>query len=69
MHLSSFRGALHLLSKAVIDPYHRVNKTSRGYPRKKKGHAIGSPEIHEATQDQIKRAREIRDQLPLGLTA
>jgi hypothetical protein len=58
-----------LLSKAVIDPYNRANKASRDYPRKKKGHAIGSPEIQEATQDQIKRARELRDQLPLGLTA
>jgi hypothetical protein len=58
-----------LLHKAVIDSYHRVNKSSRDYPRKKQSHAIGAPEIRRATQDQINAAREIRDQLPLGLTA
>jgi hypothetical protein len=58
-----------LLRQAVIDPYHRVNKSSRDYPRKKQGHAIGAPEIRRATQDQINAAREIRHQLPLGLTA
>jgi hypothetical protein len=58
-----------LVSRAVIDPYKRVNKTSRGYPRKKHGHAIGSPQIRKATKDQIRIAQEIRDQPPLGLTA
>ena len=32
-----------LVSKAVIDPYKRANKSSRDYPRKKHGHAIGVP--------------------------
>lgn len=52
-----------LVSKAVIDPYKRVNKSSRDYPRKKQGHAIGAPQIRNATKDQIKTASEIRDQL------
>ena len=68
-HPEPGEGLTDLLSKAVIDSYTRANKASRDYPCKKKGHAIGSPEIQEATQDQIKRARKIRDQLPLGLTA
>jgi hypothetical protein len=58
-----------LVSQAVIDPYKRVNKSSRGYPRKKPGHAIGAPQILDATEDQIKTAREMRDQPPLRLTA
>jgi hypothetical protein len=58
-----------LLHKAVIDPYQRVKKSSRDYPRKKQSHAIGAPEIRRATKDQINAAREIRDQPVLGLTA
>jgi hypothetical protein len=58
-----------LVSQAVIDPYKRANKSSRDYPRKKHGHAIGAPQICNATKDQIKTAREIRDQPVLGLTA
>jgi hypothetical protein len=58
-----------LVSKAVIDPYKRANKSSRDYPRKKHGHAIGAPEILNATKDQINAARRIRDQPALGLTA
>ena len=51
-----------LVSRAVIDSYERANKSSRDYPRKKHGHAIGAPQIRKATKDQIKTAREIRDQ-------
>jgi len=58
-----------LVSKALIDPYKRANKSSRDYPRKKHGHRIGAPEIRNATKDQIKAARQIRDQPVLGLTA
>jgi Transposase DDE domain len=70
-----------LVSQAVIDDYARANKSSRGYPRKKQGHAIGAPEIRDATADEIQLAatlREadeiqlaatLRDQLSLGLTA
>jgi Transposase DDE domain len=58
-----------LVCKAVIDPYKRANKSSRDYPRKKHGHAIGAPEILNATKDQINAARKLRDQLTSGLTA
>src|SRR5947209_7948242 len=58
-----------LLRRAVIDEYQRANKSSREYPRKKQGHAIGAPEVRCATEDQIEAARTIRDQLALGLTA
>jgi Transposase DDE domain len=58
-----------LLRKAVIDAYRRANKSSRDYPRKKQGHAIGAPEIRHATRDQINAAQKIRDLLALGLTA
>jgi hypothetical protein len=58
-----------LVLRAVIDAYRRANKSSRDYPRKKHGHAIGAPEIRCATRDQINAARQIRDQLALGLTA
>jgi hypothetical protein len=51
-----------LVSKAVIDSYKRADKSSRDYPRKKHGHAIGAPQIRNATKDQIKTARQIRDQ-------
>jgi hypothetical protein len=58
-----------MLRKAIIDPYKRANKASRNYPRKKKGHVIGAPEIREATPYQKQKARELRDQSALGLTA
>lgn len=58
-----------LVLRSVIDPYRRANKSSRDYPRKKQGRAIGAPEIRPATRDQINAAREIRDQPALGLTA
>lgn len=58
-----------LISRAVIDPYKRANKASRDYPRKKRGHKIGAPQIHKATRDQIHRAQAIRDQQTLRLTA
>jgi hypothetical protein len=58
-----------LVCEAVIDAYKRANKTSRDYPRKKHGHAIGAPEIRDATEVEIKISRQIRDQSVLGLTA
>jgi hypothetical protein len=57
------------LREAMIDPYQRANKASRSYPQKKRGHAIGEPEVVAATKAQIKAARRMRDQLALGLTA
>jgi hypothetical protein len=58
-----------LVLKAVIDPYKRANKSSRDYPRKKHGHAIGAPEILNATKDQINAARRLKNQPKSGLTA
>jgi hypothetical protein len=48
-----------LVRKAVIDPYKRANKSSRDYPRKKHGNAIGIPEIRDATEVEIKVFRQI----------
>jgi IS4 transposase len=57
------------LRKAIIDPYHRPNKTSRHYPRKKREQAPGPPLILRANRSQIERARIIAIKLPKGLTA
>jgi hypothetical protein len=58
-----------LVGKAVIDPYQRADKSSRDYPRKKQEQAAGAPKVRNATTAQINAAKEIRDQLPLRLTA
>src|SRR4051812_7604546 len=57
------------LSEAVIDAYERTNKASRDYPRKKREHAIGAPEIRPATELEIEIARQIKDAHPTRLTA
>ena len=57
------------LSVAVIDDYRRTNKASRGYPRKKRVHAIGAPEIRPATELEIEVARQIKDNHTARLTA
>lgn len=57
------------VGKAVIDPYQRANKSSRDYPRKKQEQAAGAPKVRNATKAEIHAAKEIRDQLPLRLTA
>ena len=57
------------LSEAVIDEYERTNKASRDDPRKKKGTAIGAPEIRPATEVEIEIARRIRDNHETRLTA
>jgi hypothetical protein len=50
-----------LLRRAVRDPYSRRNKTSRDYPRKKQPDPPpGKPEIKRATQEQIRRARQLQ---------
>jgi hypothetical protein len=56
------------LGVAVIDGYTRSNKTSRGYPRKKREPAIGAPETRPATPFEIERARQIRDNHETRLT-
>ena len=57
------------LSEAVIDAYERTNKASRDYPRKKRAHAIGAPEIRPATEFEIEAARQIKDDHATRLTA
>ena len=57
------------LSEAVIDGYRRSNKASRDYPRKKREHAIGAPEIRPATELEIETARQIKNAHPTRLTA
>jgi Transposase DDE domain len=58
-----------LVARAVIDPYKRADKRSRDYPRKKQEKAAGAPKVRNATKAEINAAKEIRDQLPLRLTA
>lgn len=58
-----------MVGKAVIDPYKRANKSSRDYPRKNQEPPTGAPKVRNATKAQINAAKEIRDQLALGLTA
>jgi hypothetical protein len=57
------------LGAAVIDGYRRRDKASRDYPRKKREHAIGAPEIRPATRLQIEIARGIKDAHAARLTA
>jgi hypothetical protein len=57
------------LSVAVIDGYPRRNKASRDYPRKKREHAIGAPEVRDATEIEIELARQIKDNQMSRLTA
>jgi hypothetical protein len=57
------------LTVAVIDGYRRPSKASRDYPRKKREHAIGAPEIRTATRLEIERAEQIKDEQQKRLTA
>jgi hypothetical protein len=58
-----------MVGQAVIDCYERANKSSRDYPRKKQEKPPGAPKVRNATRAEINAAKEIRDQLPLRLTA
>ncbi len=58
-----------LLDIAIIDSYHRASKASRDYPRKKQETAAGPPRIALATTAQVQKAREIREEMELRLTA
>lgn len=49
-----------LLSSALLDEYHRADKSSRNYPRKKQSHPPGAPEITVASQQQRQRAQKIK---------
>ena len=57
------------LGAAVIDGYRRSSKASRDYPRKKREHAIGAPEIRPATELEIERAKQIKNEQQKRLTA
>jgi hypothetical protein len=58
-----------LLDTAIIDSYHRASKASRDYPRKKQERTAGPPRIVLATTAQVQKAREIRKEMKLRLTA
>jgi hypothetical protein len=58
-----------MVGEAVIDPYKRRSKSSRDYPRKKQEQAIGAPKLRDATKEEIKAAKDVRDRIVLGLTA
>ena len=49
-----------LLRNALQDEYHRKNKTSRDYPRKKNEHPAGKPKIKKATTTQTLTAQRIK---------
>ncbi len=57
------------LRLAVIDSYERKNKTSRNYPRKKQESPPGPPTILLASPAQVRSAKLLRRQTPIGLTA
>jgi IS4 transposase len=52
------------LQAALIDEYHRENKASRDYPRKKQEAPPGPPKILTASPSQIQRAQALRYELP-----
>lgn len=59
-----------LLSLAVIDPYKRRDKRSRGYPRKKYESATKPPHIAPATRSQRQTAQQVMSRTAQkGLTA
>ncbi len=45
------------LRNAVIDSYHRQNKTSRDFPRKKQESPPGTPQFINASKNQVKHAK------------
>lgn len=50
------------LRRALLDIYHRRDKSSRDYPRKKNESPAGSPVIKLATSSQVALARELKTQ-------
>lgn len=57
------------LRAAIIDSYHRSNKTSRKYPRKKKAKPPGVPQLLLASRAQITQAAQLKNLARKGLTA
>ncbi len=52
-----------LLSSALVDRYHRGDKTSRNYPRKKYESPAGTPRLLKGTRYQRQRAQELKRQV------
>ncbi|MCC7474333.1 MAG: transposase [Pirellulales bacterium] len=57
------------LRQAIIDPYLRKHKASRGYPRKKQEQPPGPPQIIQASRTQIQRVNALACEQQKGLTA
>jgi len=57
------------LDVALIDDYIRRDKTSRDYPRKKQTTAAGPPIILNATAQQRRNARQVKEQQQIRLSA
>jgi hypothetical protein len=62
-------GLLQLLDQAILDDYHRRNKSSRDYPRKKHETAAGPPIIRFATAAQVSMAKDLKADYRKRLTA
>jgi hypothetical protein len=58
-----------LIDRAIIDPYLRINKASRDYPRKKQEQSAGAPILRTATRAQVRQALQVKRELTKGLTA
>jgi hypothetical protein len=58
-----------LLHDAIKDDYHRGDRTSREYPRKKNEKPPGAPKILVATQQQRLLAKQSKTKMQLRLTA
>jgi hypothetical protein len=58
-----------LLQRAVIDTYKRGSKASRDYTRQKQETPPGPPKVVGATKKQVILAKQIKNELALGLSA
>jgi hypothetical protein len=59
-----------LLKVALVDPYQRTNKASRGHPRKKYEQPPGAPKLQTATPQQVLAAKQLqKPTTEKGLTA
>lgn len=61
LHPANSRRTLRILIRtSILDTYTRKQKTSRGYPRKKKPKAAGKPTIIIATTQQRQKAKQLQ---------
>lgn len=58
-----------LIDRAIIDDYERKNKTSRDYPRQKQQRLARPPIISKATPAQRRKAKQVKEEQELWLTA